>query len=293
MDKHSFLKNKLVEIIEKMYLEKTTGKYTFSKFNIKKANGKLREIVAPCSLYKSHNRILLNILELLLPKYIVKKNRFSVASVYKYISKTNIPKRLKNRQYIAIKLDIKSAFQSTSKPILFNSLNEHFSNTLDINLIQKLIEVTTLNGVLEQGLPTSRLLFEICAIQIDKEVKNEFSRNGLPPTYVRYIDDIIVVFRNEKNKNIKSIVQRLTKNIHKKIGYSFNQDKTRIIKSKNREVWFLSACLYHPNDFLKKDIRRIRISRKVRRKYRSYLYLGKEKNNKQSLAIAGSFKQLL
>lgn len=293
MDKCSLLSNKLVEIIEKMYLEKSTGKYTFSRFNIKKSNGKLREIVAPCSLYKSHSRVLLAILELLLPKYVVKRNRLSVAFVYKYMNKANVSSRLKSTDCAAIKLDIKSAFQSTNKFILFNNLNSYFSEILNIELIQKLIEVITLDGVLEQGLPTSRLMFEMCAKRIDENIKGELRNKNLYASYIRYVDDIIIIVKNKNNKNLKSIVKKLTKKVHKEIGYSFNQDKTKIITKKNKEVWFLSSCLYHPNDFIKKDTRKIRISGKVRRKYRSYLYLGKEKNNKQSLAIAGSFKQLI
>lgn len=293
MEAKNILSNKLTEVVKKMYDNKVNNKYQFKKFQIKKADGSYRDIIAPCASYIADSRDLLKILELLLPKKIIYSNRRSICSVYKYIQRHNIPKRLKGKDCAAVKIDIKSAFQSTTKSMLTGQLAIVLD--IDYSTLEKLVEVVTLDGILQQGLPTSRLLFEICAKEIDKIIVSNLRLEKIKHTLVRYIDDIlVVVYSFSKDITIiRNVFARMKKLIYKSTNYRINKKKTKIIYNKRKEIWFLSACIYHPNDLLKNTCRRIRISRYVRNRHRSYLFLGIKKGNKKSLAIAGSFKGLI
>lgn len=286
----------LVRIANLIIKKKQENKYVFNHHYILKSNKiDKREITAPCEEYKRDNKQLLKVLTLILPKAIKITNSVSVGHLYSRLNqlsfkimsdKDNLKlNKIKSSAGIIVKLDVKDAFPSTTKELLVTNLVSVVGLRYDLSLA--IAEACTLNGILPQGFPTSRLLYEICALRIDWAVQQQYSVSK--SHYYRYIDDIIFYMYSFKPvEEIKKEVQTLVK---EKTSYCINSKKIKLIPiSQKEEIWFLSACVYHPNDT--KPRTKIKINKKVRAKCRSYFFIG-TKGSKESLAIAKSFAPLL
>jgi hypothetical protein len=290
MDKRLLLaiKNSIYSLSQKIISNKKGNVYSFSEYKIRKRNGKEREITSPCKTFKQDNRQLLDLLILVTPPAIRQANSLSVADIYKKIEskiakRNDLVSRYK-KNYI-LKLDIKNAFSSTTKDLIIKNLITQCQ--LEYDVAESVAEACTLNSILPQGFATSRLLYEICAQKIDEYLKGLTFNTG----YYRYIDDIILFgsFRIIPKHTLK---QRIYTDIKNLTQFELNMDKYKLFCTTKHEIWFLSACIFHPND--KKHKRtKIRINKKIRSKQRSYLYAGVKKGNKESLAIAKALNPLV
>jgi hypothetical protein len=280
------IKTSITNLTQKIISNRNAGVYSFPLHKIRKRNGKEREIVSPSLNFKQDNRQLLELLSLIVPTEIKKNNSVSVASVYSGIERKILQYRylLEKGNYI-LKLDIKNAFSSTNKDLIVKNLIVLCN--LEYDIASLIAEACTLNSILPQGFATSRLLYEVCAYNIDIHLQRLI---GICK-YFRYVDDILI-FGHKKGINKHNLKQKLYQQLKDLTQYELNMDKFRMFTTPKQEVWFLSACIFHPND-KKINRRKIRINKKIRQKQRSYLYAGIKKGNKESLAIAKALDPLV
>lgn len=184
-------------------------------------------------------------------------NDISVESVAKAVEK-NETASVKEKS-ILFKADIKGAFQNTSTQLvreIFEEIFVHFSDKEFITYTEKFTKICTLYGGLPQGAPTSPSLLNLILSDLDKMIKNIFSRKKLhiffggetnaPPSeivgyecnYTRYADDIALSFNLKYSGDEcpriskKRVASEITR-VLARLGYQLNKKKTRLFTKKH------------------------------------------------------------
>ena len=163
---------------------------------------------------------------------------------------TNAKSHLGNQ--FLVKIDIKNFFETISvekvkEAFKLLGFNEEISIMLS--------SITTINGILPPGFPTSPLIANIVFSNVDEKIYSLCKEKGA--TYTRYADDISIT----SNSNLPSI-EELEK-IISSYGFSINSQKTKTFKfGQNLYVTGLSIA----------DSKYPRIPKHIKRKLRQELY---------------------
>lgn len=143
----------------------------------------------------------------------------------------------RQRQVSAIKLDIKSAFDSVGRTLIkrgwpkgMRFVEEDFD---------RIMQLCLLNECLPQGAPTSPLLLNIGLLPLDFYVKNllriaQFDgKLSKKPVYTRYADDITISVPNvDQNKEAHKAIYYVV-GAAKALGLSIKMPKTKVMSQKN------------------------------------------------------------
>ncbi len=205
----------------KLYLKRAADhtNYFYRHFKITKKDGGTRSISEPLPSLKE---IQYWILEELL--YKIPVSRYAKA----YIPRRTIKEHVKfhRNQPVVVTLDIKNFFGTIKiEPVerFFRSIGY---STLIANLLSKL---TTLEGVLPQGAPTSPYLSNIIFNHIDNIIQKLCNEKKI--RYTRYADDMAFSGDFEPETFIESINVIITQN-----GFILNKDKTRTMKRNQPQI---------------------------------------------------------
>ncbi len=187
-------------------------KSAYSSFEIPKKNGKLRRIDAPSKPLKKVQRwIHKNILvQLNAGKYAhgFVPNRSIVTNAANHINKECI-----------LCIDLKDFFPSIKLNRVkgyFHSLGYNEQISLD------LAELCTYRMRLTQGAPTSPMLSNLIAWQMDQKIAKFCKARNLD--YSRYADDITISGSNRLPKYKNIIIKKITQH-----GFEVNPEKTRVL----------------------------------------------------------------
>lgn len=188
-------------------------------FNIKKANGKLREISEPLpNLKEIQYWILENIL------YKIPVSAYAKAYVPEKRLKENV--RFHKKQKIVLTMDLKDFFGSIrleSIKKIFRDLG--YTHSLS-NLMAKLC---CLNDSLPQGAPTSPYLSNLYMLDFDMQVSSYCKDRRI--RYTRYADDLTFSGDFEVNQ-MKDFIREQVGIKH----LTINEEKTRCMDSNHRQI---------------------------------------------------------
>lgn len=188
-------------------------------FNIKKKNGKLREIKEPLpSLKEIQVWILRNIL------YNVPVSKFAKA----YVPKRNM---LDNVRYhrgkdLVLSLDIENFFPSIKESSI-QRIFEFMGYSSNIsNLLSKLC---CYENILPQGAPTSAYLSNIYLIEFDNLVADLCTK--IEVRYTRYADDLFFSGEFDEDKIIELVAEELNK-----LNLKLNKEKIKVMRQSDRQI---------------------------------------------------------
>ena len=193
---------------------------SYKTFFIKKRNGKLRKIEAPNKDLKKFQQYLLqnyfNNLKVHFTAVGFIKNKNVKNGAYKHLNKS-----------LLLCVDIKNFFTSIKKEYLYNIIKNIVKNDYDT---ESILNLSTYNGVLPQGAPTSPMLANAYCYELDTELYNLAKHNKL--NYTRYADDLSFS-SDDINFNFINLLKLIT-DILSKYGFILNHTKTRIINKNKR-----------------------------------------------------------
>jgi Reverse transcriptase (RNA-dependent DNA polymerase). len=239
----------------------------YSRYKIKKKNGRERRIFHPSPVLKTFQYWLVN-------NFFSKFRISDYAFAYRkgYSIKRNAQAHL-NSEHI-LHLDISSFFESITKNHLmglFNNNNLLLDNLgvtdEDINII---LNICLYNNGLTIGSVSSPIISNIVMCSFDEKL-----RKKLPDeiVYTRYADDMVFSSKNFINNEIISVVEMLLK----EYNFSLNKEKTRFMCNKGRRA--VTGIIIDDN--------RVSVGLKKRRKIKSMLYNKLEHGKGNSDEILG------
>ncbi len=190
----------------------------YKTFDIGKRKGK-RTINAPKYTLKIiQRRILSKIL----------KNKFVHPNCHGFHEGRSILSNVRDHsnKKIILKLDLKDFFPSIKSERVYD-LFKTFGFEKEVTFF--LTELTTYNGELPQGAPTSPYISNLISKKMDYRLNCLALKSGI--SYSRYADDL--TFSGNK---IKKSTQRLISKIICEEGFQINESKKRIISQKDRQI---------------------------------------------------------
>ncbi|MFS2137776.1 retron St85 family RNA-directed DNA polymerase [Duganella sp. Dugasp56] len=193
----------------------------YREFEIPKKSGGVRKICAPRTMLKVVQYWILDHILYKLPVHSACYSFKEGISIY-----DNAAVHLKSN-YVA-NFDIKDYFPSITIEMLKEFLLAKEYGQYASTIIARL---TTFEGVLPQGAPTSPLLSNAFLFGFDEEISVYVAKNGL--RYTRYADDITI--SGEDRGQILSAIEFATDKL-KDLKFSLNEKKTRIAGKASRQV---------------------------------------------------------
>lgn len=202
----------------------------YKTFQIRKKNGGLREINAPC--YQLG--IILYVLNILL------KNIYTPSpSVMGFTEGRSVVDNAKihvGHNYV-FNIDLKNFFPSIPQPRVWAriQLPPFFFSREIANVVAGLCcyaNVENTENVLPQGSPTSPLLTNAICDNLDRKMRGVAKRFGLH--YTRYADDMTFSSMHnvyQENSDFRNEIARIIK----EEGFTMNDDKTRLLKEGRRQ----------------------------------------------------------
>ncbi|MCX8057788.1 MAG: reverse transcriptase family protein [Spirochaetes bacterium] len=217
-------KNKYIELLKKETL--------YVSFPLKKRNGSVRWIDAPIEELKTvQKEILTNLLDKI-PVcdwvYGFVKNKSAIDGAKLHLNKK-----------VILNIDIKDFFSSITlnkvygifiKIVSYNNNKYNLNLTNQIELVNYLSLLTTRNGKLPQGAPTSPALSNIYMYYIDNRFNSIAKQYNL--TYTRYADDL-TFSSDDYNFDMKIIINKVEP-ILNAAGLKINKKKLRIMRPHRR-----------------------------------------------------------
>jgi RNA-directed DNA polymerase len=190
----------------------------YKRFQIKKHSGEAREISAPSITLKTCQRwILRNILENVVPHpcvqgFVRKRSILTNAAVHV-------------GAHMVVNVDVKDFFPSIGWDRVF-----HFFRRLGYSKKSSfyLTRLTTLNGVLPQGAPTSPMISNHIAKHLDARLSGLARSIGY--SYSRYADDLTF----SGDSKLACVIPLIGK-IVKEEGFVLNDAKTKIMRRHQRQ----------------------------------------------------------
>ncbi len=194
--------------------------YTF--YSIPKKSGGRRKISAPSEDLKSLQKYIYHTLSSL-------SSPNSASHGYE-IARSNITNaRVHEQQPVVIRLDIKRAFENTSRQNVEKVLKKDLEKLqLSPRAVSLLSEMLTQNNALPTGGPCSPYLLNRVLYDLDTLMEKESSAMGL--AYTRYADDLVI-----SGKRAAETIPIARKALSE-IGYSINKEKTRIFTDGGRQT---------------------------------------------------------
>ena len=193
--------------------------YFYRKFDIKKKNGKLRQLVEPLpSLKEIQNWLLENILSE------VKVSKYAKAYIKERTLIENV-KYHKGKEAV-LTLDIKDFFAS----IKLSHVESIFLRLgYSSNISNLLAKLCTLEGSLPQGAPTSPYISNLFLREFDSDIASYCNTHDI--RYTRYADDL--TFSGKKAD--LDITQLIESNLSK-YDLSLNSEKCKLMERNQRQV---------------------------------------------------------
>lgn len=213
----------------------------FSKLILQKKSGGQRIINPPT---KNLKRVQRTILDKILKKQEV------LPCVYGLTAQRNIVENAKYHQKNAagfiLLLDIKDFFPSVKQHEVYRFYKKNGFSKENAKILTK---VSTFNGCLPQGAPSSCHLASFCFETLDKEIYNYCRLRGL--IYSRYIDDITISGKNITKKDVNNIEKLITKK-----GYELNDKKQFLLPHDDKIInnLFVSTEKILVTDHYKNDL---------------------------------------
>lgn len=192
-----------------------------------------RIVFAPCDELKKVQRYFKQALEWTYP---LKISTFDCAKIHcgkKWILKMDIKDFYASVPYEYIEQVVKN----TCKKIKLADINYY-------------LNVTTLNGKLPVGAPTSAHIANACFPPVDKRIRAYCRTRGVD--YSRYMDDLTF---SSDDKFSLNMVEKFVKNVLEVFGYKLNEKKTKYI-SDNKQQNVLGLVVNGEEARLPKKLRR-------------------------------------
>lgn len=212
-----FLKTSILQ------LEKILNEPKYQEFNIRKKKGGKRQIFAPEKQLKD----------------IQKRINYFLQAYYLWIKPNEVHGFVVNPHYLGFSCNIaENAKAHIQKKVVLNiDLKDFFPSirarqvkavftspwfNFNEQIATALTLLTTYQGQLPIGAPTSPVISNFICIQLDEDMKDFCERSGL--TYTRYADDLTFSSNNEiTNDHILDLI-----NLIKKNNFRINSKKLRI-----------------------------------------------------------------
>jgi len=178
-------------------------------------------------------------------------------------------------EFIMVKVDIHDFFPSTTEPMVTDALQKL---NVDRLLIREITQHCFFKGRLPQGAPTSPLLANIAALEMDIAIQKYISGIIRPtspaeyPFYTRYFDDITISFSTTIPP--RSVLIDAITSIAEQHGYIINERKTRIFQEDMPKL--ITGVVITPTG-------NMRPSRHARRKLRALLHHFQRGNTNEEL----------
>jgi len=246
------------EFVKKSYAIISNKSNYYHHFKIPKKNGKDRLIIAPNDELKSMQKKLLDIFSKLYAVHDIAHGFTYERSPY-----TNASHHVGAK--IVVNLDLKDFFPSIKIYRIENLLNTLLTKNLKMfgetrlkrdKVIKLLAELVTLNGALPQGAPTSPLFSNLCAYDMDVQLKDLEPQFAC--TITRYADDISA--SSDYNVMLPKIIPMIRRIVHTN-GFRINETKTHVGRSSKRMM--VTGIVVNE---------RANISKKTRRNLRAELH---------------------
>lgn len=194
-------------------------KFYYRSFTIKKSNGKLRILMEPLpSLKEIQTWILENMLSE------VPVSKFAKAYVKHRSLKENV-KHHRNKEGV-LTFDIAAFYDS----VRFEDIEKVFSELGYSGVMSNLLaKLTSFNGHLPQGAPTSPYLSNLILREFDHKISDYCINNNI--RYTRYADDLTFSGEVKLLKMGNLVEEELDK-----LGLNLNPDKTKLRKFSQRQM---------------------------------------------------------
>lgn len=197
---------------------------SYARFTIPKRSGGLREIVAPDPATKALQRRILHRLLARLPVHAAchgfERGRSIVSNAAPHAGRE-----------VVIRLDVKDFFRSTSARRVRRFFRVLGWNREAAGILTRL---TTLDGGLPQGAPTSPRLANLVNIQLDARLAGLAST--FLATYTRYADDLTFSFENGGHDWERPVIQA-TRRFLRQTGYELHLGrKLRVRRRHQRQL---------------------------------------------------------
>ena len=205
------------------FLSKENAEGRYVSFKIKKKDGNLREINAPCASLKIMQRwILQNIL------YKVRVSQYSIGFIKNGKGSPLVlcAERHKNNLYI-LKMDLKDFYPSICRAKVYNQFLQLGYNTYAANLITN---ICILDGKLPQGAVTSPYLASLVCYKMDVRIAAYCNKRDI--VYTRYADDL--TFSCDNRDELHKIYGMIKKIVEDE-GFTLNQKKTQFLTPKGHK----------------------------------------------------------
>lgn len=141
-------------------------------------------------------------------------------------------------------LDLKNFFASVHRTHLTSLIPE------------EILDQCLIDGVPQQGLPTSPLIATIAFVACDKEIIEQLGTHNIHAVYTRYADDLVFSFNKKENAEI---IQSIVKKVVEASGFKVNERKTSLQDSQNGRVVITGLGVdhsgLHPTRRTRKKIR--------------------------------------
>lgn len=210
------------------FLAKSLGNHHYREIKHSKSDGSVRVCYSPLEPLKTVQTQIQNTFfktKFFFPSYIT-------GSVRGCDFKTNAEQHLNAK--ILFSEDISSFFPSVSSAIVFNVWNKLFN--FPKNVAQVLTDLTTRDGFLPQGSPTSSFIANCVFFNDEPTLVENFRKMGL--VYTRYVDDVNISSRSHIKAEDKTIIIGLFYGMLIKNGFRPKRSKhsitTKNTKSKMR-----------------------------------------------------------
>ena len=192
-----------------------------------------RVILAPCEELKKKQRYFKTAINWVYP---LKMNTFKAAKIH-------CGKKL------ILKMDIRDFYGSVPYTFIehvIRNVCKRIKNA-DINYY---LMITTLNGKLPTGAPTSAHIANACFSPIDKRIRDYSRMFGAD--YSRYMDDLTF---SCDDKDLLNMIEKFVQKTLTNFGYKFNDKKTKYI-SDNKQQNVLGLVVNNEKARLPKELRR-------------------------------------
>lgn len=217
-----------------------------------KGNGTYRTLYAPTKAYKEKLKSFL--LDLQQKVHNLDKD-FTIHGFMRGRSPvTNAQKHI-GYEY-TLSLDLKDFFSDVKLEMVAEYLNKEER------------ELCFIDGIAQQGLPTSPLIANLAFVKLDTQIKDALFEEGAYTMYTRYADDMIFSFNHYE---LAETIETLVGKIVTEGGFTLNTKKRKLQSAKNGRRIITGIAV---------DERRIYPTRHTKRKIRAALH-----QNKKAAAI--------
>ena len=219
----------------------------YKKHEIPKKSGGTRLIYEPFPILKQLQSFLLKKL------YLIEDEKSSVnlkplagVTAYRPLFSVVDNANFHINQDLVIKLDIENFFPSISYSVIIEIWKKYitmYPSDLFINKFAldeeidfaaaKCAKLTTLNGFLPQGAPTSGYLANLVLNKVDKKIVSYCYNNKF--RYSRYCDDITISGSNELKSKKNEVIKIVRKALEKE-SFAVNDKKTRVLFKNKRQL---------------------------------------------------------